>query len=146
MPKCKHFVATLGLHAFLHEGAEVGHFGSDLFFGTEDMSVILDEAADTHQTVHGAGRFVTVALAEFSKAHREITPAAETGVEDLNVAGAVHGLHSHFNVASHGLEHVFVVLVSVTGLDPQSLVATSSPPASARLWANAFARSTRLGR
>ena len=44
----------------------------------------------------------------------------------------------------HTFEHVLVVLVGVAGLDPQSLVATSSPPASARLWANEFARSTRL--
>ena len=108
------------------------------------MSVILNEAADTHQTVHGTGRFVTVALAEFSKAHRKVTPAAEAGVENLNVAGAVHGLHSHFYVASHGLEHVFVVLVGVAGLNPQSLVATSSPPASARQWTNEFVRCSRL--
>ena len=60
---------------FLDESAEVSHFGSDLFFSTEDVSVILNEAADTHQTVHGTGRFVTVALTEFSKTHREITPA-----------------------------------------------------------------------
>ncbi len=131
---------------FLHEGAEVGDFACNLVFGTEDVGVVLNEAAHAHKAVHGAGRFVTVALTEFSKAHRKVAPAAETGVENLNVAGAVHGLHGHFNVASHGLEHVFVVLVGVTGLDPQSLVATSSPPTSARLWANAFARSTRLGR
>ena len=147
MPKnASIFVATLAGTLFLHEGAEVCHFGSDLFFGTEDMSVILNEAAHTHQAVHRTGRFVTVALAEFSKTHGEVAPAAETRVENLNVAGAVHGLHCHFHVASQRLEHVLVVLVGVAGLDPQSLVATSSPLASARLWANEFARSTRLGR
>ena len=56
------------------------------------------------------------------KAHRQVAPAAQPRVENLNMAGAVHGLHSHFNVASHGLEHVLVVLVGVAGLDPQSLV------------------------
>ena len=56
------------------------------------------------------------------KAHRKVTPAAETRVENLNVTGAVHGLHRHLNVASQRLEHVLVVLVGVAGLDPQSLV------------------------
>ena len=146
MPVCKQPVATLSCTLFLDESAEVCHFGSDLFFGTEDVGVVLHKAAHAHQTVHGTGRFVTVALTEFSKTHGEVTPATQASVEDLNVAGAVHGLHSHFNVASHGLEHVFVVLVGVAGLDPQSLVATSSPPASARLWANEFTCCTRLGR
>ncbi len=79
-----------------------------------------------------------------SKAHRQVTPAAETRVENLDVAGAVHRLHSHFHVASQRLEHVLVVLVGVAGLDPQSLVATSSPPASARQWTNEFVRCSRL--
>ena len=61
-------------------------------------------------------------LTEFGKAHRQVAPAAETRVENLNVAGAVHGLHGHFHVASQRLEHVLVVLVGVAGLDPQSLV------------------------
>ena len=107
---------------FLDESAEVCHFGSDLFFGTEDVGVILHKAAHAHQAVHGTGRFVTVALTEVGKAHWQVAPAAEAGVEDLNMAGAVHGLHGHFHVASQRLEHVLVVLVGVAGLDPQSLV------------------------
>ena len=50
------------MHAFLDESAEVCHFGSDLFFGTEDVGVVLHKAAHAHQAVHGTGRFVTVAL------------------------------------------------------------------------------------
>ena len=131
---------------FLDEGAEVGHFACNLVFGTEDVGVVLHKAAHAHQAVHRTGRFVTVALTEFGKAHRQVAPAAEPRVENLDVAGAVHRLHGHFHVASERLEHVLVVLVGVAGLDPQRLVATSSPLASARLWANEFARSTRLGR
>ena len=122
MPVCKQPVATLSCTLFLDESAEVCHFGSDLFFGTEDVGVILHKAAHAHQAVHGTGRFVTVALTEFGKAHWQVAPAAEAGVEDLNMAGAVHGLHGHFHVASQRLEHVLVVLVGVAGLDPQSLV------------------------
>ena len=107
---------------FLHEGAEVGHFACNLVFGTEDVGVILHKAAHAHQAVHRTGRFVTVALTEFGKAHRKVTPATETRVENLDVAGAVHRLHGHFHVASERLEHVLVVLVGVAGLDPQSLV------------------------
>src|SRR5574344_10397 len=107
---------------FLDEGAEVRDFRGDLVFGAEDVGVVLDEAAHAHKAVHGAGRFVAVALAEFGEAHRKIAPAAESVVEDLNVAGAVHGLHGHFHVARHGLEHVLVVLVGMAGLDPKSLV------------------------
>ena len=107
---------------FLHEGAEVGHFACNLVFGTEDVGVVLHKAAHAHQAVHRTGRFVTVALTEFGKAHRKVTPAAQPSVENLDVAGAVHRLHSHFHVASERLEHVLVVLVGVAGLDPQSLV------------------------
>ena len=107
---------------FLDEGAEVSHFACNLVFGTEDVSVILHKAAHAHKAVHRTGRFVTVALTEFGKAHRKVAPATQPGVENLNVAGAVHRLHGHFHVASERLEHVLVVLVGVAGLDPQSLV------------------------
>ena len=107
---------------FLDEGAEVSHFACNLVFGTEDVGIVLHKAAHAHQTVHRTGRFVTVALTEFGKAHRKVTPAAQPGVENLYVAGAVHRLHGHFHVASESLEHVLVVLVGVAGLDPQSLV------------------------
>ena len=50
------------MHAFLHEGAEVGHFACNLVFGTEDVGVFLHKAAHAHQAVHGTGRLVTVAL------------------------------------------------------------------------------------
>ena len=86
------------------------------------MGVVLHKAAHAHQAVHGTSRFVTVALTEFGKAHRQVAPAAQPRVENLDVAGAVHRLHGHFHVASQRLEHVFVVLVGVAGLDPQSLV------------------------
>ena len=116
------FVESEVVVDFLHEGAEVSHFACNLFFGTEDVGVVLHKTAHAHQAVHGTGRFVTVALTEFGKAHRKVTPAAQTRVENLDVAGAVHRLHSHFHVASESLEHVLVVLVGVAGLDPQSLV------------------------
>ena len=107
---------------FLDEGAEVGHFACNLVFGAENVCVILNKSADAHQTVHGACGFVAMTLAKFRKAHRQIPPAAKLGIENQNVAGAVHGLHRHFHVARHGFEHIFVVLVGVAGLDPKNLV------------------------
>ena len=67
-------------------------FGQNLIFGTENMAVILREASDAHQTMQRARRFIAVALTEFTDTHRQIAIAAQSGVENLNVTRAVHGL------------------------------------------------------
>ena len=44
----------------------------DLLGGAEDVGVVLREAADAEQAVHGAGALVAVDVAEFGVALREV--------------------------------------------------------------------------
>ena len=48
----------------------------DLLRGAEDVGVVLGEAADAEQAVHGAGALVAIDVAEFGVALREVAVAA----------------------------------------------------------------------
>ena len=117
-----HIVESEIVIDFLYQVTEVRDFARDLVFGTEDVRIVLHKSANTHQPVHCSRRLVAVALAELGEAHRKVAPAPQLGIENQNVARAVHRLHGHFHVAGERLEHVLVVLVRMAGLYPQHLV------------------------
>ena len=51
------------------------HLGFDLLGRAEDVGVVLREAADAQQAVHGAGALVAVDVAELGVALREVAVA-----------------------------------------------------------------------
>ena len=75
-----------------HDAGEVHAFLQNLIFGAEDVTVVLRKAANAHQAVQSARRFIAVALTEFAVAKRQIAVAAQSRIEELDVARAVHGL------------------------------------------------------
>jgi len=56
------------------------------------VSVILREGAHAHQPVQGTGCLVAVNRAELREPHGQIPIGFQAMLEDLNMAGAVHGL------------------------------------------------------
>ena len=98
---------------------EVAHLGFHLLGRTEDVAVVLGEAAHAQDAVQRPGRLVAVAAAELAVADRQVAVAVQTLVEDLHVAGAVHGLHRVGPLLGLGEEHVLLVVVPVAGLLPQ---------------------------
>ncbi|KAG1535596.1 hypothetical protein G6F50_015267 [Rhizopus delemar] len=78
----------------LQQGREVGALVLELFFGTENVAVVLREAAHAHHAVQRTRGFVAVALAEFAVAQRQFAVGMQAGIEDLHVARAVHRLQA----------------------------------------------------
>ena len=101
------------------EPDELRAFLGDLVLGAEDMRVVLGEAAHPHEAVQRAMRLVAVAGAELGKTQRQVAVALDALVEDLHVAGAVHGLERVHPLLVRVLlvdlrdEHVLAVLVPV---------------------------------
>jgi hypothetical protein len=68
------------------------HFTFDLFRGAEDVGVVLGEAADAEQSVHGAAAFVAIDGAEFAEADGQVAVAMGRVGEDQDVQGQFIGL------------------------------------------------------
>ncbi len=95
-------------------------FVFDLFGGAEDVGIVLGEAADAEQAVHGAGALVAVDVAEFGEADGEVAIALGGIFVDEDVAGAVHGLEAVFGVVElHGGVHILRVVAFVAGDLPE---------------------------
>ena len=109
----------VNFHHQLVEGA--GFFG-DLVFSTEDVGVVLHEAAHAHQAVQCAGRLVAVAGAEFGQAHGQVAVGTQAVVEDLHVAGAVHRFYGVVAFLGGGGEHIVFVVRPVAGFFPEGFV------------------------
>ena len=62
--------AEIGVN-FLDQRIEGRHFGLDLVFGAEDVTIVLDEAAHAHQAMQRPRRLVAVAGAELAVAQRQ---------------------------------------------------------------------------
>ena len=107
------------IHRLLVEGR---HFAGDLLFQAEDVAIILRKAAHAHHAVQGARRLVAVALAELAVAQWQVAVAAHAIVENLDMARAIHRLQRIGAVFRFRDEHVFTIIVPVTGFFPQAAV------------------------
>ena len=76
----------------LEQFAELDDFGADLIFGAEDVTIVLNEAAHTHDAMQRAATFVAHAGAELGHTQRQVAVALQSLLEDLDMAGAVHRL------------------------------------------------------
>jgi hypothetical protein len=96
------------------------HLVFDLVGSAEDVGVVLGEAADAQQAVHGAGALVAVDVAELGVADGQVAVTLGRVLVDEDVAGAVHGLEAVFGVVElHGGVHVAGVEAFVAGDLPQ---------------------------
>ena len=98
---------------------EISGFGLHLLFGTEDMRIVLSEAAHAHDAVQRAGRLVTVTSTELGQTHWQLAIALQTLIEYLHVARAVHRLDRVVAALRLSGEHVFGVVGPVPGFLPQ---------------------------
>ena len=98
------------------------HLDLNLILGAEDVGVVLDEVADPHQPVQGAGRLVAVAGAELGHAQRQVAVAAQSLVVNLDVARTVHRLDRVVAVFRRSGEHVVAELFPVAGAFPQHAI------------------------
>src|SRR5258708_18774240 len=95
-------------------------FGFDLRGHAEDVRVVLSKAADAEQTVEHAAAFVAIDRAELGKAHRQLAVAAELGLVNQDVAGAIHGLElviGFFDL--YRAEHAVFVIIRVAAGFPE---------------------------
>ena len=74
-----------------HEVKAAVDFGGELFFGAEEVAVVLGEAAHAGHAAEFAGLFPAVNGAEFVEAHGEVAVGAGLGGVDFDVVGAIHG-------------------------------------------------------
>ena len=92
----------------------------DLFGGAEDVGVILGEAADAKQAVHGAATLIAVDVPELRVTLRQVAVAARRVLVDKDVAGAVHRLEAVLGVVQlHGRVHVLRVVALMAGDLPE---------------------------
>ena len=110
------------------EGGEDGlgelDAGYDLVFdlagGAEDVGVVLGEAADAEQAVHGSRALIPVHVAEFGVALRQVAVGFWRIFIDEDVARAVHRLEAVLRVVErHGRVHVLVVIAFMTADFPK---------------------------
>ena len=105
---------------------QTGHrhaLGGDLLLGHEDMRIVLGEGAHAHQAVQRARGLIAVHLAELGEAQRQLPVTAQTLLEDLHVARAVHGLDRvHALIGRRGEIHALAELLEVPGLAPQARI------------------------
>ena len=101
-----------------------------LFFGAEDMRVILGEGAHAHQPMQRSRRLVAVDRAKFGEAQRQLAIRAQAVLEDLHMARAVHGFQRiDAQILGLGLvprgaahEHALAIPAPMPGDLPQVLV------------------------
>ena len=67
-------------------------FRDNLVFGTENMGIILDELAHTHDAMQTARRFISMAAAKFRHTQRQVAIGFAAEAKNLHVARAVHRL------------------------------------------------------
>ena len=95
-------------------------FGFDLRRHAEDVGVVLGEAANAQQAVHGAGALIAIDVAEFGVALGQVAIAFGRVLVDEDMAGAVHRLEAVLGVVElHGRVHVFAVVCLVAGDLPE---------------------------
>ena len=85
-------------------------------------SSCVNEAAHAHQAVQRARGLVAMAGTEFAVAQRQLAVRAQAGVEDLDVARAVHRLDRVVAFLGRRGEHVVLVVLPVARLLPQRAV------------------------
>ena len=100
--------------------ADSDRLPGDLFGCAEDVRVILRECAHPHHAVQRSGRLVTMALAEFCEAHRQVAVTRDALFEYLYVAGTVHRLDGEVPAVDRlGREHVLAECLEVARFLPQ---------------------------
>ncbi len=90
-----------------------------LIRGAEDMSVILNEPPHTRQTAQRSACLVTMKNTELSDPERKLSVTALSAVKDETVTWAVHGFERKFVLLDFEAEHVFGVVLPVSGGLPQ---------------------------
>ena len=86
---------------------------------TEDVRVVLGEAAHAQHAVQGAARFVAVNGSQFREAQRQIAVGVPPAVEDGHVTGAVHRFDPVRLIVDHHRrpDHVGVVFEVAAALE-----------------------------
>src|SRR5476651_1889413 len=113
------------------ELAEADRLALDLVFGAEDVGVVLREGAYAHDAVQRTRRLEAMARAHLRHAQRQLAIAAQTLVEDLDVARAVHRLQREDALRRVGdeLAQAFLVLAEIHVLAELLPVARGFPQA-----------------
>ncbi len=88
----------------VQEVDERADLGPDLGFGTEDMGIVLGEAAHAHQAMHDPGALVAIDRSQLGPADRELAIAAQGAGVGQHMEGAVHRFECEQLVAI-GLGH-----------------------------------------
>src|SRR5271167_3211488 len=95
----------------------------ELLLGAEDMRVVLGEGAHAHEPMQRSRRLVTAYSPEFGETQRQLAIRPQAVLEDLHMAGAVHGFQRvNAVVLGFGLlsgraahEHALAIPTPVTG-------------------------------
>ncbi len=81
-----------GIQHDLHQTEAAEHFLRHLFFGAEEMRIILRETTHAGQPVQLTALLPAIHRAEFGEAHGQVAIAARLAVVNLDVMRAVHRL------------------------------------------------------
>ena len=94
-------------------------FVFDLFRCHEDMSIVLVEATNTHQTVQSTGFFMSVYQTDFTHTDRQISVGMHILFVNQHAAGAVHRFDCIVFIIDNCCIHVIFVVFPVTASVPQ---------------------------
>src|SRR5262245_41328743 len=89
-------------------------FGFQLLGSTEDVRIVLCKSANAQHAVQHAGALIAIDSSQLGKTQRQIAIAAQLGVENHDMSGAVHRLHPVGQAVDvHRRIHVFSVALQV---------------------------------
>ena len=94
----------------------------DLFRQHENMRVILSESPHSHQTVKGAGQFMSVHLAQFSHPDRKIPVGVHLPLVSQHGTRTIHRFDGIISPVELCKIHIFLVMIPMSGSVPQIFV------------------------
>ena len=95
---------------------------TDLLRSHEDVSIILCEAAYTHQSVKLSGLLMTMNDTKLTHTKRKITIGTRLGSVNKNTARTVHRFDRIILSIDNGCIHIVFIVIPVTGGLPEASV------------------------
>ena len=104
----------------LEQFAELGDLRSNLRLFAKNVRVVLDKAANAHDSVQSSAWLVANVVTKLGKAQRQILVTALAALENLKRARAVHRLDGEQALFAFCDEHIFLVVAPVSAALPKA--------------------------
>ena len=115
----KVLVETKVLVNIKQKTTEFCNFTFNLFFRTDDMSIILNKATHTHDSMQSSAWLITNTMTKLCKSQRQVFVRASSTLENFKGSRTVHWFYSKIPVFTLGRKHIFLIMSPVTASFPK---------------------------